>query len=405
MSVNSAAQQLYTFGPIDNYLFGDNPDTDSSIFALNSSKISPFAKNVVKVNFDDTIDYGKIVMAKLPLVGDLVNSINLHIKLPTLKIPPGSTFVAWTNSIGYVLIDYVQVLIGGFVVSHQTGESMELLDYLSTDGSKKGAKAIATGRYDNINVLSQNATKPQDLYIPLQFWFNKKLGSSLPIVALSKHQVQLVVKFNDFSKCVSYDGPLEPTVVPLEETYFVADYYLLSPVEKSHYKDESLTYLIEEFPSQHYNINQGLVAKKLNINMAKSIKELLVVFREKESVKNNDFFNYGLRSKQGQEFVKTIQLLMNGIPRFEKMSESYLRLVTPQKHHTFSGNRNIYVIPFSEVPESNQPTGSINFTLYDNIELNLELVEDLPNSEVIVYGIAYNVLEIKNGIAHVKFLS
>ena len=102
---------------------------------------------------------------------------------------------------------------------------------------------------------------------------------------------------------------------------------------------------------------------------------------ETESEDNNDYFNYGRRDIQqlGGEMVTRIGLALDGKTRLEKLPESFYRLITPQRNHTTAGNRNIYVISFAENPEINQPTGTINFSGYDSVELLLDFIDGLHN--------------------------
>jgi hypothetical protein len=403
----SSQIQRDNLGPIDNYLFGTDPESDYSLFSYDVSRVAPFSKNTGIVTFTESADFGKVVTASLPYLGDLLNTIFLHITLPILSIPTGSTYVSWTNAIGFAMIDYVEILIGDFVVSRQSGELMEILDYLSTDSSKRDSRYISTGRFDNINVIKTNAEKVKDIYVPFQFWFNKKQSASIPMTALSRHQVKIRIKFKKFQECVSYDGNTEPDFKGMIESRLLADYYNITKEEKENLKTEKLVYLIEQYQISSHNIQPNLGATRYLLNIENSIRELIIVARENESVDNNDIFNYGLRStaRQGEEFFKTLQLYMNGQSRFEKINESYWRLVTPQRHHTYSGNRNIYCIPFAENPDKIQPTGSANFTMYDNVELGVTFTENVPLSHINVFGISYNILTIHEGKSQMKFLS
>jgi hypothetical protein len=406
-STISATMQIENLGPMDNYLFGKDPETDYSLFTYSASRIAPFSKNIVPINFTESVNFGKILTATFPYVGDLVNSVNLHIRLPPLDIPTGSSYVSWTNAVGYAMIEYVEILLGEFVISRQTGELMEILDYMSTPESKRKSKDAATGRVDAINVLPKSAETSQDIYVPLQFWFNKKLNSSIPITALSSHQLKIRIKIRNFQECVAYDGNIEPVEKNMEHCFLLADYYLLTREEKENFKSEELVYLIEEYQTDIHNISSNSVSNRYTLNIDRAIKELIIIFRDNESEANNDWFNYGLRDplRQGLEFIKSLEMYMNGKTRFEKISESYYRLVTPQKYHTFAGNRNIYSIPFAERPEIDQPTGSINLTMYSNSELGIDYSPNIPESKMFIFGISYNVLVIKDGLAQVKFLS
>ncbi len=42
--------------------------------------------------------------------------------------------------------------------------------------------------------------RPYQLKIPLQFWFNKFISASIPLVALQHSDVEVSVKFRDFDE-------------------------------------------------------------------------------------------------------------------------------------------------------------------------------------------------------------
>jgi hypothetical protein len=407
-SIKSAVNQLYNVGHMDNYLSGHsgNPDT-ASIFTYNIESISQYSKNVVPIQFTEVVDFGNTITLKLPFSGDLINKIVLHLTLPPLTIPENSTFVGWNNCVGYSIINSIEVLISQISVVHHTGEFMELYDYISTDASSINAKYSCVGRYDNVNILRLDALTQQELYIPLQYWFNKNISASLPMLSLSGTDVSLRIKFNDFQNCVVYDGDIPPTNVSIVDARILADYYYITEEEKIDFKSQQLTYLFEQIQVQSQLVNEGTTYEKFTVNFDKSVKEIIVVARDIASEHNNDLFNYGSRNPDilGLNFLSSIQMYLNGAPRFEKQDESYWRLVAPLNYHTFSGNRNIYVIPFAEKPESNQATGTINFSNYDSIEIACWFLSGIPQLRLTFYAVSYNVLNISNGIANVQFLS
>ena len=47
--------------------------------------------------------------------------------------------------------------------------------------------------------ITNEFTEPHKgkLYIPLQFWFNKYLGSSIPLIALQHSNIRIIIELNE----------------------------------------------------------------------------------------------------------------------------------------------------------------------------------------------------------------
>lgn len=405
-SVITATMQLSRpAAGMESYLTGDPKQSMFSTYDYQQH--TPYARNTTIVPFNEKVRYGKTLSATIPYVGDLVQNLHLFFRLPALPLPVGSSYVGYTNTIGYAMIDSVELRIGEQVILTRTGLFLEIMDYMQVNASRKEARAKAVGRYDNVNVLSQNALGTQDIYVPLNMHLDKRPGSALPLLKLGGLPVRIVVKLKAFESCVTYDGPLPPVECPPLDSGLLVDYYILSDDEKLAFHEEDQTYLIEQWQIESRNISAGMTSNRFRLDFNLSVKELCWVLVEESSEENNDFFNYGRRDQtvQGGELFTAFSFFVDGKERIEKMPESYARLVLPQRHHTFSGSRNIYTLPFSEFPEIvHQPSGTCNMSAYDSIELGLEFVSNLPRCRLHVAALSYNRLIISDNGVTLEFL-
>jgi len=407
-SVITATMQLSNTGGLDKYLTG-NPQT--SLFSYSYKQTTPFAKNTIMIPFNEKVDFGRTITATVPYLGDILHTVHLYFRLPQLTPPEGSTYLGWTNSVGYAMIESVEVRIGETVFDRHNGLCMEIMDSLTVSASKRLSRDKNIGTYDTVNVLPINALGTQDIYVPLQFWFTKKLSSGLPLTSLSGHTVKFVVKLKPFEKVVTYDGYKPPDAYSVLDSGIILDFYILTDEEKTAlYKDptDPPTYLIEQWQYQSFDIHAGTTTNRFTIEFINAIKEIIFVVCETESEDNNDFFNYARRdpAMRGGELVSKIGLAFDGKERIAKLPESRFRTLTVERYHNYAGIRNIYCIPFSEYPEINQPTGTVNFSRYDNIELVLDFVDALPTSRLHIFGINYNrvIFEPGEGI-QIEFLT
>ena len=383
-SLSATASQITNVGGMDEFITGE---PDSSLFTYQYHRPSAYAKHTINVPFRERFAFGKTLTAVLPFMGHVVNDIQLHFKLPPLyPAPPGSSFVGWVNCIGYAMIESLQIKINDVIFDSHDGVFMEIMDYITTPIDE--AKCKAVGRYDTISVLPRNANGYQDIYVPFRFWFNKSLSSALPM----RQEVKIVLKLRPFSECVTFDGPQQPTEMPLLNASMIVDYYILNDEERVEILNEPQSYLIEQMQSRQFSVTAGTSTMKLDLEFTKCVKELIFVCREIESIDNNDIFNYGRRIKEfrGGEFIRYVSLYFDGKTRLERLPESYYRLAVGPRYHTHSGNRNIYIMPLCEQPENSNPTGTANFSQYNSVEISLDFIDDVPNCEILVFGIAYN---------------
>ena len=129
---------------------------------------------------------------------------------------------------------------------------------------------------------------------------------------------------------------------------------------------------------------------------------------------NKDYFNF-----TGPDFVNnrpyaftTSSLRLNQFPRFENASPLLLNKTFPSLYHSRTPDTMFYVYSFAMQPEGTDPSGSLNCSRLDTIELELVHSDNenvnasggnRPESEVLVYAKTLNILTIKAGMAGIKY--
>jgi hypothetical protein len=112
-------------------------------------------------------------------------------------------------------------------------------------------------------------------------------------------------------------------------------------------------------------------------------------------------------------------LQLDGYDRFEVRDAGYFRLVQPYQYHTnVPTDTYIYCYSFSLRPEELQPSGSLNASRIDSIQLQVALRPDPPaslpvtdpsytpprgNAHIRVYATNHNILRIVNGFGGLLF--
>ncbi|AGC01910.1 capsid protein [Acanthamoeba polyphaga moumouvirus] len=195
--------QLVAKGIQDLYLSGEPQIT---FFKIVYRRHTNFSVESIRQNFSTIADFGETVTCTISHMGDLIGKIFLYIELP-----PISKFTnmetgqddnvkkfAWVHHLGYALIKQINIEIGGKIIDKHYGEWLYIWSQVSNRHPEALNKMIG-------NVPSMyhftNGKESREIYVPLEFWFCKNSGLSLPLVALSSTEIKINVEFRKLEEC------------------------------------------------------------------------------------------------------------------------------------------------------------------------------------------------------------
>jgi hypothetical protein len=390
--------QLVAYGAQDIYLTG-NPQI--TFFKVVYRRHTNFAVEAIQQTFNGAADLGRRFTCTIARNGDLLHRLYLE-----LDVDSNSNSNAY---LGFQLIDYVEVEIGGQVIDKQYGEWMAVW----CDLTHTLDQAIMLSEMLEIN---SNTAR---LRVPLQFWFCRNPGLALPLIALQYHEVKINVQFTNLT-------------VPALDTQSLADctvwadYIFLDTDERRRFAQVSHEYLIEQVQySNALTVNSGEVPQttQQELRFNHPVKELVWLVDTNNST--STFTGYIQSS--------TALLQLNGQDRFKRRTGDYFTKVQRYEHHTGAGRRftinklgtteidmsleYIHIYSFALKPEEHQPSGTCNFSRIDNAVLNLEFKaagygyntpandgNDIPAGTVLkVYAVNYNVLRIMSGMGGLAY--
>lgn len=365
-----------------------------------------FAIESISCEYNSEFDFGNTVKVKVPKKGDLIAQCYIYFELPALSIPAGSTFIGWTNSVGHVLIEEIELRIGGILIDKRYGYQMELEDELGTPESKRYGQNKLVGRFETVAETETNATGVTYYHVPLTFSFSKTFASALPLVALQYHDIEFTIKLRPFSECITFDGVSGPTTIPeITDAKFFIEYIYLDDNERKLFAQSDHQYLIEQlqFTGKKSYLANATQAK-IDIDFNHCVKELQWVFVEDTSEDNNDWFNFSRRSDGLSQMTKA-NILIDGVERFERRDELFFRLAQPYTRHTRVSKKFIYTYSFCKYPEKLQPSGTLNFSRLDHAELFAIMRSSNALTNIYLYGINYNILIFSKGMVNLLFSS
>ena len=417
--------ELYAIGREDVSLIG-NPQM--SFFRTVYHRHTNFAIEPVIEKLHGTLDFGRKVHFKLPHRADLINECYLVIDLPDLVDSSGTHTFSWCNGIGHAIIEYIEIEIGGVIIDRHYGQYLDIRSELTTPVGKKNAMNNMVRKFPIFDASMNDGA--YRLYVPLQFWFNKNVGSSLPVVGLQHSDIIFNIKLRKLEDIWIHNSDTTliqnkcPNRCQIGEMYMLINYIYLGNAERKFFANPkkngkciTLEYVIEQIQLETTGLGDN-IDHYIPLTFRHPVKELIWVIQRPSvmaigSDNGNEWFNYSDRqynSTSGpgggttpKDNMISAELQLEGQYRFERMYAEYFRIIQPFERHTNVPENFIYCYSFALKPEELQPTGSLNFSVIDKAHLHIKTISGLSDPYIYIYAINYNWIEIADGQCRLRY--
>ena len=294
------------------------------------------------------------------------------------------------------------------------------------------------------------------IFLPLNFWFCRNPGLSLPLIALQYHEVKVVMTFDGIENLVrestvttnEFDtvtnGVIDCANSPKFDLY--CDYIYLDTDERRRFAQVSHEYLIEQVQRQEFTITSE--SDSLDINLNHPVKEIIWATRNTGEEGRNQGFDGSADEGDAtaspvslDQMVGSWQLKLNGQDRFKERDSRYFTRTQVWQHHKgygsvmtigthdddlvtqarVHGSDSIAVYSFALKPEEHQPSGTCNFSRIDSAQLigtGLKIAGENAllatparpssgpindNMDLTLFAVNYNVLRIMSGMGGLAY--
>jgi len=290
--------QLVSSGEKENYING-NPQITyfKSVYRRHTNFAIECVQQVIsgsKVT-ESTNTEGTVLISK---GADLLNKIYIKCNQTTQGIK------------GYELVNKAEFIIGGSLIDRHTNEWNKVWNELTVPSSKCEGLRYMVGGYSSTNVP---LTDQSSIMLPLNFWFCRNIGLSLPLISLQYHDVKLKVEWG-INSDINRDGDSSRSC----DCEVWTDLIFLDQKERERFAEISHEYLIEQVQVVDATIQSPSLKYKLN-SINHFVKELIWV-----------------EGNTGDDRItdEKFNITMNGIERFGEMDKEYFTLTQPMNHHT-----------------------------------------------------------------------
>lgn len=326
---------------------------------------------------------------------------------------------AWIERLGHYLIEEYWINIDDQIIDKQYGEWLEIWHQLTKRVKKEDGYNILIGHLKELYTFDKRRKNSRELLIPLQFWFNRHMGNSLPLIALYNANVTVHVKLRNFNQVSCIDNFASVVKTPRLECSLLGEFIFIDNDERKQIATSKVEYIIDTL---QYN-GELLLGKSYFRNSTTA--EIMTQFKNpcKEMVwmmQDTNFIDgsltYGKRewnnyTYQNENPIDKVKIKFNRRDRESFKDSQFYNLIQPYKFHYSSPAKGVNIYVFALDPESVQPTGSANMSKIDDVFLEVKLKsnvmsEILNNNKLFrfpIYSVGINILRIFSGLAGLAF--
>lgn len=436
MIVSKGTDGVFTFG---------GPLT--SQFVSVYKRFSNFSTQFIDTEIElSRVDFGKRLVVTIPRKGDLIKTIFLKFTLqpPSQLDTPFQVYTSTKAPGGYQFFEYADLYIGDTRVERLTPDSIRASLYFNSRAQRvTGMQSIVGQMYGPFNIsLPQQSgllNKPCDFLVPLPFYFFRKNSELLPLLALSKQEVSVELKFvnkTDYGVILYSVGvphtdfnrsPYKDLVNAMKVLSFSMpiEYVYLSESEQEYFKKSQLFYYVNQNQTQFEKLTQQSTKIRLNfINQVKDFSFYItdercytssnIVFKNQQ-----DNFKY-LASTDAQasqlpsdrHILNSVELKLNNevylssdVADFNFMT--FMQGIVNRCNTIIDGTgpaNYVYSYSFALDPSDNAPTGTLDFNAIQNVDLTVNLTFQLIRPRpIVLIARSLNVMKIHEGVASLLF--
>jgi len=359
--------QLKAKGAEDVYLIGK---PEMTYFKSVYRKHTNFAMEHTRVKIPNTnLSYTNDIKRSviIPRHGDLLHQVVLGFTTPHIFSNNTNKF-RWVQYLGNNFIDKVTIYINGQIIDEVSGEFLTIDHELNlTDDKKKlyyeqighekelyepdqafrrnGLYPISSlDSSDNLNYNKPPSIESRVIYVPLNFWFCKNSGLSLPMIALQSSEVRLEFTFkalyklyqlynsstsryiapdlgtssdsiyNFMSNSVNLGAPKSSDTDYDFDIHLLCQFIHLDNPERKLFASKSHDYLIKNVRTiSDNNKTPGVIS--MNIKASHPTSEIIITSQRSDYYDRNDFHNYTNWSYDVPEWQE-----VNFLPEYNKIA-------------------------------------------------------------------------------------
>jgi hypothetical protein len=375
---------------------------ENSFFRAVYSRHTNFATAECEQACNNTPSFGRHnIQTTHTRAGDLLSQQYLALQLPRIEYAPGNTFnlgtnnyTFWSNGIGFAMIDEIVCLIGNHDFDTQDGRYMYMREALAAKPDRKLSEEI--GLFDTPAECATHSLVPQNLLIPLQFWYNNFVEQSLPMIGLYWHELRTDLDLKAVANLIQVgtggDGtPSNIAGINLDDLHYLNTFQYLDRPERAMFANQKLEQIFGQVQFLGEETFQATdIVKQCNIRYNQPVGDIEWVFQSDAAITANDWFNFG-----GVDYeagfagsgalltappYETAQMFLNSHQRTLEMDSMFFNNITAHRAHgRIPRGHFVSSYPFGIDSDALLHSGSVNFSRMDSAHMRFHLWPAVAN--------------------------
>jgi len=461
-----AFMELVSRGKKDAYFI---QDANKSFFGTPYVQRHPSTFETLYQETENPAIFGHFVDIEIPRYGDILQSAEIRIKMPTwlpdriatlnsnihldktgsytpdIRIGPNRLYYGWTNGIANFLITRWVLMMDSIQIQEGFGDYNDWQPLSDTTHLKAPLLNYSTGTHDGSDSnIQRNATPPELTFIV-------PIVGPLPIAALKAQRLILRVFLNTKDLMVesSADSNGNPEICPTPwgesiyingvlqpETTFTK-YQVGNPQIRGRFeiihvneesraqlKSDSHAILFKQQCRQDFVLDNTMwptnpgqtTTKNIRIELQGLFQRLFLGLTSYARTRQNKYRDlspplYGPILPENIQYVNSMSVTINNQERISSWATSTFQELTQNLQMKRDITRKLYFIVFGSYLEVDEPAGAINLARTQKAVLSLTLNNILPDPQLgskltlaSLMGDAWNILDIKDGLARVRYM-
>jgi len=278
----------------ENIIIINEQVTLANYLDFNAYYIKYITSNSVTIIDDLTILLDNYILQINIIKTHMYNQLIFYEKLNKIINRTNINF-SWVEYVGHQLINRVEIEIGGKVIDFTDSVRMNIDYQLSNkiEHDKTFNKII--GNIPELTTYNDVIKPAYSLYIPLNFWFTKYSGLSIPLIYMRYHDIKINIQLNDLVNCCYYetlkDNIYIEDLINLNNISLIANYIYLDSDERKKFAQLEHEYLIEQSQVAQFT---GITTQIFNFELPffNLIKQLFWIIRDQDNINRLKYFDY-----------------------------------------------------------------------------------------------------------------
>lgn len=370
-------------------------------------KHAPFAIESIEQTFDGSIDFGERIVSTIRRTGDVIMSMHLEI---TLKRGTMETLYPAEQ-----LLRNVDLELGKVQVNRFPGEWLRVKDELFSSSDQRSAVREMADFTDGESVGTVKV-----FHVELPFFFNRKPGCFIPLIAAQYHDVTVYIDIAEATKILGID----PTFKPIVRLF--VDYAFLGTFERKMVAQTEHQFPITQLQWQREYVSVRPTQHLHKVALSFNHPVRFLAWHLANSSPYVYTASYPGESREAMSAMGEFTFNLNGTQRFQPRVSTYFNALQPYMYAPAAATpcAGLYLYSFSRdlTADMDHVDSTLNFSRLDSVvaqfttkaanvatfaqvlDQRVQVPADAQNlNEIVFYAENVNVLIIKNGMFGVQF--